>query len=68
MPNDMIEKLHHATREELLKVINAEIADHDEWCGPNCQTFLPQVYRDRRLRGDSAKSLQGDYDSCHIFR
>lgn len=57
---------------ELRKQVEREIADHPNWCGPNCKvgnTFLPDAYREARLvYGVSAKALQDDYDSCHIFR
>lgn len=48
--------------------VEHEIREHSKWCGPDCQTFLPQVYRDKRYRGRKAEQLQNDYDSCHIFR
>lgn len=63
-----LEETFQRLRKDLLERIDKEIKDHPNWCGPNCDTFLKQVYRDRRLKGDSAKSLQNDYDSCHIFR
>jgi hypothetical protein len=53
----------------LKKQVELEIKNHSKWCGPNCQTFLPEVYRQRRIMNDAtAESLQNDYDSCHIFR
>lgn len=60
------------TIEELRKRVEEEIKDHPKWCGPNCKpgnTFLPDAYREARLvHGYSAKTVQDDYDLCHIFR
>jgi len=55
-------------QKELRKIVEQEIKDHHIWCGPKCQTFLPSAYRQARLNGATAKSVQGDYDSCHVFR
>lgn len=53
----------------LRQQVEVEIVDHDNWCGPNCQTFLPEAYRHHRLiDGDTAEEVQGNYDLCHIFR
>jgi hypothetical protein len=48
--------------------IEKEIQSHPEWCSPECSTFLPDEYRKARISGRSAKTVQKDYDLCHIFR
>ena len=47
--------------------VNIEIKDHGKtWCSNDCQTFLPDEYR-RARRNRSAKQIQSDYDSCHVW-
>ncbi len=53
---------------KLLAAIEKEIKNHSKWCSPICQTFLPREYRIARLGGNSAKTVQRDYDLCHAFR
>ncbi len=57
---------------QLLKEVEQEIKDHPKWCSPGCKvgdTFLPEAYREARLvHGYSTKTVQNDYDLCHIFR
>jgi hypothetical protein len=49
--------------------IDDEIENHGKtWCSSDCQTFLPDAYREARLDGETAKQVQGDYDSCHVWR
>lgn len=58
-----------ATAERAPDPIQREIDNHGKtWCSPGCQTFLPIVYRKRRQQGQPSSAIQGDYDSCHIFR
>lgn len=57
-----------ADRRQAVDNVEQEIKDHESWCGKDCQTFLPTVYRKKRLKGDSKEDLQSDYDSCHAFR
>lgn len=47
--------------------IAQEIKDHPKWCSKDCRTFLPEEYREARKRS-SAKEVQDNYDSCHIWR
>jgi len=58
--------------QKLLGEVEQEIKDHPKWCSPKCKpgnTFLPETYREARLvHGYSAKTVQHDYDLCHIFR
>lgn len=59
--------------EVLRKKVDEEIKNHGKtWCHPNCKpgdTFLPEAYiKARMIHGYSAKTVQGDYDLCHIFR
>ncbi len=57
---------------KLLDEVEQEIKDYPKWCSLGCKvgdTFLPEAYREARLvHGYSAKTLQNDYDLCHIFR
>ena len=71
----MDEKAEHEIRERaaetlkpLKEKIEQEIENHPNWCSPRCQTFLPNAYREARLRGTSAEQVQEDYDLCHMFR
>ena len=54
---------------ELRAAVEEEIKNHQEWCSPECQTFLPDAYRKARIvYGDSAEKVQRDYDLCHVWR
>lgn len=54
---------------KLLQAVEKEINNHSKWCSPNCNTFLPQEYREKRIvSGYDAKTVQNNYDFCHIFR
>lgn len=58
--------------EKLRAKVESEIKDHPKWCHRDCRpgnTFLPDAYREARLvHGYSAKTVQDDYDLCHIYR
>jgi hypothetical protein len=65
-PKDETPQKQRLTRRQ---TVEQEIKDHPNWCSKTCQTFLPDAYRHHRLvDGDSAKTVQNDYDLCHIFR
>lgn len=63
----------HKIFEVLREKVDEEIKNHGKtWCHSNCKpgnTFLPDAYHKARLvHGYSTKTVQGDYDLCHICR
>ncbi len=57
------------TLDDLRNKVEEEIKEHPSWCGKDCQTFLPDAYREARIQnGYSAETVQRDYDLCHIWR
>lgn len=56
--------------ESLKEQIEQEIKDHQRWCSPNCETFLPHAYREARLDHPELgpEHVQNDHDLCHIWR
>jgi hypothetical protein len=55
-------------RRQLVAEIELEIKDHAKWCGCDGYFFIPSAYREMRLAGSTAETVQGDYDSCHACR
>jgi hypothetical protein len=57
------------TAEQHLRMdIEREILAHGKtWCTWICKSFLPNAYRDARLRY-GPDEVQRDYDMCHIWR
>jgi len=62
------EQGYRLMRKNFNEKVNKEVAAHKEWCSPKCSAFLPDVYRQCRQDGFSAKEIQKNYDSCHIWR
>ncbi len=48
-------------------MIDAEIADHKNWCGNRCPAFIPSAYREARERYPK-DVVRKNYDLCHIWR
>ena len=57
------------TVQNLQKKVEKEIKNHPKWCSPKCRRFLPEAYREARIKNRyGKKTVQGDYDLCHMFR
>lgn len=63
------DKATKAALDELRKTVEQEIQDHPKWCRANCNTFLTDAYRRARIIYKlGAKTVQKQYDLCHIWR